>query len=546
MLAYGTDLLSRRVYTVFIKDLKTGELLKDKLEETTGRVIWANDNKTVFYIKKDMQTLLGNKVYRHVLGTDQSEDVLVYEEKDVTFYMGLGKSRDDSTLMIWHDSTIKAGVSILEANNPTGAFKLFHALEDNHEYSISKAGDDFYIRTNWNATNFRLMKVSADKTADKKAWKDVIPHRENTYFENYKVFNDNLVVSEKTRGQTNIRVINLKSGKDFNLKFNDPVFSARISSNPDMTSDKVRISYTSMTTPRSLYDFDMTNGNATLLKQTEVLGDFNPDHYASERIFIKARDGKEVPVTIAYRKNLFKKDGTNPIYQYAYGSYGSTMNPSFSSSRLSLLDRGVVYVLAHIRGGQMLGRPWYEDGKLYNKMNSFTDFMDVTKALTAQKYGAKDTVFAAGGSAGGLLIGGVINMEPELYMGVLAAVPFVDVVTTMLDASIPLTTNEYDEWGNPNEKGYYEYMKKYSPYDNVKAINYPHIYVSSGLHDSQVQYFEPAKWVAKLRELKTDQNKLVFDIDMEAGHGGASGRFKAYRDTAREYAFYFDLLGIDK
>ena len=545
-LAYATDLLSRRVYTIEIKDIKSGELLKDKLEGTTGNMIWANDNQTIFYIKKDMQTLLGNKVYRHKLGTDQKDDVLVYEEKDPTFYMGLSKSRDDSTLFIWHDSTIKAGVSTLDANTPDGEFKLFHALEDHHEYSISKAGNDYYIRTNWKAKNFRLMKVAADKTADKKAWVDVIAHRDNVYFENYEVFNDKLVVSEKTRGQTEIRVIDFKSGKDFKLKFNDPLYSANISSNPNMDSDTVRISYSSMTTPRSLYDFSMNDGSSTLLKQTEVLGDFDPANYKSERIFIKARDGKEVPVSIVYRSDMFKKDGTNPIYQYAYGSYGATMNPSFSSSRLTLLNRGVVFVLAHIRGGQMLGRPWYEDGKLYNKMNSFTDFMDVTKAVTALKYGNKKTVFAAGGSAGGLLIGGVINMEPELYLGVLAAVPFVDVVTTMLDTSIPLTTNEYDEWGNPNEKGYYDYMMSYSPYDNVKKQDYPHIYVSSGLHDSQVQYFEPAKWVAKLRDYKTDHNKLVFDIDMEAGHGGASGRFKSYKDLARRYAFYFDLIGIEK
>ena len=544
LLAYAVDLVSRRQYDIVIKDLTTGKLLKDTLKNTSGNVVWANDNKTFFYIKKDPQTLLGNRVYRHVIGTEQKDDVLVYEEKDSTFYIGLAKSRDESLIQLTHDSTIKSGVSILDANNPTGNFKLIYPLEDHHEYSISKIGNEFYIRTNWQAKNFRLMKVDVKKASNRTAWKDIIPHRENIYFEGFEIFTKKLVIKEKEMGQSHLRVIDIKSKKEIALTFNDDIYSASISANPDINNKNVRISYTSLTTPRTLYDISLEDGKKTMLKQTEVQGGYNSENYKSERIFVGARDGKKVPVSILYRKDTFKKDGSNPVYQYAYGSYGSTMNPSFRSSRLSLLDRGLVFVIAHVRGSQMLGRPWYEDGKLYNKINTFTDFIDVTKAIVEQKYGAKDKIFAAGGSAGGLLIGAVANMNPELYKGLIAAVPFVDVVTTMLDASIPLTTNEYDEWGNPNEEGYYKYMLSYSPYDNVKKQNYPHMYVSSGLHDSQVQYFEPAKWVAKLRELKTDDNTLVFDINMDTGHGGSSGRFKAYKDLARRYAFIFDLLEI--
>ena len=544
LMAYSTDLLSRRIYTIEFKDLTTGEMLPDRIVETTGQVIWANDNKTVFYIRKDLKTLLGYKVYRHKLGSSQDDDVLVYEEKDKTFYTSLGKTRDESVIYIFHSHTIKTGASLIDADKPDSDFKIFLPIEDNHEYSFAKLGNDFYVLTNWQAKNFRLMKVNADKTADKSAWVDVIPHRENVYLSDFMLFDDYLVLREKEKGQIRLRVIDHKDGAERQLKFDDPVFAASFSINPESNSRKVRLSYSSLTTPNSIYEYDMGDGSRKLLKQDKVLGDFDPANYASERIFITARDGKKVPVSLVYRKDHFKKDGTNPLYQYAYGSYGHTIEPRFSASRLSLLDRGFVYAIAHIRGGQMLGRAWYEDGKLYHKINSFTDFIDATKSLVDQGYGAKDKVFAIGGSAGGLLMGGVLNMAPELYLGVAAHVPFVDVVTTMLDSSIPLTTNEYDEWGNPNEKGYYDYMKSYSPYDNVKHQEYPNILVTTGLHDSQVQYFEPAKWVAKLRDYKTDDNLLVFDVNMEAGHGGASGRYKRFKDLALEYSFFFDLLDI--
>lgn len=542
--AFSTDTVSRRLYTIEFKDLVGDKDYSDKLMDTQGSAIWANDNQHVFYIKKDLQTLLGTEVYRHKLGTEQSKDVLVYREDDETFYTSLSKSRDGSVIYIHHSSTLTAGVSVLSADDPLGSFVPFLPLEENHEYAVEKLENDYYIYTNWNAINFRIMKVSSDKTSDKSAWTDVIAHREDVYIQDLTAFTDQLVIKEKENGETRIRLLTLSSGKSNNLGFDDPVFSASISSNPEISSDVVRISYSSMTTPPSVYDFNLTTGERKLLKQDEILGGFSPSNYQSERIFIEARDGKKVPVSIVYRKDKFNSDGSNPLFQYAYGSYGATIEPSFSGPRLSLLDRGVVYAIAHIRGSQMLGRPWYEDGKLFKKKNSFYDFIDVTKGLTAQKYGHPEKVYAMGGSAGGLLMGGVLNMAPDLYLGVGAHVPFVDVVTTMLDASIPLTTGEWDEWGNPAEKDYYDYMLSYSPYDQVERKDYPNILVTTGLHDSQVQYFEPMKWVAKLRDYKTDDNLLIFETDMEAGHGGASGRFKRYKQTALEYAFYFNLLGI--
>tara|TARA_R110002096_G_scaffold436096_2_gene667446 strand:+ start:21421 stop:23571 length:2151 start_codon:yes stop_codon:yes gene_type:complete len=544
--AFGTDTVSRRLYTLEFKNLETGEIYPDKLVDTQGTGIWASDNEHVFYIKKDRQTLLGQEVYRHKLGTDQSEDQLVYREDDETFYTALSKSRDGSVIFIHHSSTTKSGVSVLDANDPMGSFEPFLPIEDDHEYSVEKLGNDYYIHTNWQAKNFRIMKVSAGSTADKDAWQEVVAHREAVYVEDFTVFNDALVIKEKENGVNRLRVISLSSEESMDLKFDDPVFSAYISSNPEVDSDVVRLSYSSLTTPSSVYEYNLASGERELLKQDEVMGGFSSDNYLSERISIEARDGKMIPVSIVYRKDMFAKDGSNPLFQYAYGSYGATIDPSFSGPRLSLLDRGVVYAIAHVRGSQMLGRPWYEDGKLFNKKNSFYDFIDVTKGLTAQQYGHPDKVYAMGGSAGGLLMGGVLNMAPELYLGVGAHVPFVDVITTMLDPSIPLTTSEWDEWGDPSKKDYYDYMLSYSPYDQLERKEYPNILVTTGLWDSQVQYFEPMKWVAKLRDYKTDNNKLVFEIDMEAGHGGASGRFKRYKQTALEYAFFFDLLGISE
>ncbi|MEE4246737.1 MAG: S9 family peptidase [Kangiellaceae bacterium] len=544
LLAYSTDTVSRRLYTIQIKDLTTGQLYPEKLVDTSGSMVWANDNQTLFYIKKDRQTLLGYQVFRHKLGTSQTDDVLVYQEDNKSFYTGIGKAKDDSYIFIYHDSTTSKGVSMISADQPNQSATAFLPLEANHEYSIDKVGNWFYIRTNWQANDFKLMKAKLGDTADKTKWLEIIPHRADVYLQDVELFNDYLVVKEKVNGSITIKVTHWPTNKTTTLEFDDPVYVAGFTGNVDPSATTLRIYYSSMTTPMSTYDIDLVNDRRELLKQQEVLGDFRPEQYQSERIFVAARDGKKIPVSLVYRKDKFNQDGTNPLYQYGYGSYGSTNEPFFNASRLSLLDRGFVFAIAHIRGGQMLGRPWYEDGKMFNKKNTFTDFIDVTKALVELKYGHKDKVFAYGGSAGGLLMGAIINMNPELYRGVAAAVPFVDVVTTMLDESIPLTTNEYDEWGNPNNKDSYDYMKSYSPYDQITNQDYPNLLVTTGLHDSQVQYFEPMKWVAKLREYKTDNNTLLFKTDMDAGHGGASGRFRRNKERAMQYAFFLDLAGI--
>ncbi|WP_082627311.1 S9 family peptidase [Colwellia sp. TT2012] len=542
LLAYGEDTLSRRVYTVQFKDIAGNTLLADKLTGTSGGIVWGNDNKTVYYIKKDPQTLLGYQVFRHILGTAQADDEMVYEESNKAYYTSISKSKDGSSVFIWHSSTEASGVSVIDANNAKAMPQKFIEREEDHEYSISKLNDWYYIHTNWQATNFRLMKVDKNHLGDKSQWQNVIPANDAVKLENFELFTDHLVYQQRENGISRVTIQQLSTGKEQQLSFNDTAYTLHLYGNNEIGNKALRLYYTSFTTPGTDYDIDLSSLVKSKLKQTKVLGDFDSNNYASERIFITARDGKKVPVSLVYRKDIFKKDGTNPLYQYAYGSYGNTIDPYFSVSRLSLLDRGFVYAIAHIRGSEMLGRPWYEDGKKLTKMNTFTDFIDVTKALTAQGYGDKDKVFAAGGSAGGLLMGAVINMAPELYQGIAAAVPFVDVVTTMLDESIPLTTNEFKEWGNPKEKVYYDYMLSYSPYDQVKTQDYPNILVTTGLHDSQVQYFEPMKWVAKLREYKTDDNLLVFKTDMEAGHGGASGRFKRIHNTALQYSFFIDLL----
>lgn len=543
--AYGEDTLSRRVYTVLFKDINTGKLLDDKLEGTSGSLAWSNDNKTVYYIKKDPQTLLGYQVFKHLIGTPQTSDEMVYEETDKAYFTYLSKSKDDSSVFIWHSSTEASGVSVIDANDPNAMPKAFIEREDNHEYSIAIMNDWYYIYTNWQATNFRLMKVHKNKLGNKKHWQDVIPANDHVKLEDYELFTNHLVYQQREQGISRVTIKQLSTGKTQQLSFNDTAYKVNLYGNEDSKNNALRLYYTSFTMPATHYNIDLNTLEKTQLKQTNVLGDFNSNNYASERIFIKARDGKQIPVSIVYRKDSFEKSGTNPLYQYGYGSYGYTIDPSFSISRLSLLDRGFVYAIAHIRGSEMLGRPWYEDGKQLTKMNTFNDFIDVTKALTAQGYADKNKVFAAGGSAGGLLMGAVINQAPELYKGIAAAVPFVDVLTTMLDESIPLTTNEFKEWGNPKQKAYYDYILSYSPYDQIKAQHYPNMLVTTGLHDSQVQYFEPMKWVAKLRDYKTDNNTLVFKTDMEAGHGGASGRFKRLHDTALKYSFFFDILGID-
>jgi len=540
LMAYSEDTDGRRIYTVRFKDLSSNKMLDDVLEITEGQVVWANDNKTVFYVKKDLKTLLGYQVFRHELGTEQHQDVLVYEEQDSSFFMGLGKSRDESLIIIDLASTETNDMWILDANQPQGEFTALMPREEGHEFDIDKLGDTFYIVTNWQAKNFRLMIATSDTIADKSQWQTHTPHRENVLLEGVELFNDFLVLSEREQGQARFVVVN-KSAERMNLEFDDPCYYAAIAMNPEPNVAHARIYYSSLTTPGSLYNVDLTTGEKTLLKQQKVLGDFNAEDYQSERLMVSARDGVKVPVSLVYRKDSFKQDGSNPLFQYGYGAYGITIDPSFSSTSLSLLDRGFVYAIAHVRGSEMLGRSWYEHGKKQHKQNSFNDFIDITKALTEQGYANKNKVFASGGSAGGLLMGAVANQAPELYCAMGCHVPFLDVLTTMLDESIPLTTNEYDEWGNPNDPDFYDVIEAYSPYDNISAQHYPNILVTTGLHDSQVQYWEPMKWVAKMREYKTDDNILVFKTDMDAGHGGASGRFKSLEEKALEMAFFIAL-----
>lgn len=539
LLAYTEDLIGRRNYTLKVKDLSTGEVLATAIAGIDPGTVWAADNKTLFYIQKDPTTLLGNKVYRHELGN--STDVLVYAEKDPSFYMGVGKTRSKEWLYIRVESTLESEMRVLRADQPRGEFKPLLARIDNHEYLADHLNGKWTIRTNWEAPNFRLMEVAEGKAGDRGNWRNVVPHRADTFIADFALFDRYLVVGERSDGLRRIKVLP-SGGKDpYYVKSDEPAYAAFIDDNRDPAATSLRYSFIALTTPESVFDLDLATGARTLLKQDPVLGDFNSANYASERIWAPARDGTRIPVSLVYRKDTFKKNASAPMHLYAYGSYGNPTEPRFSSARLSLLDRGFVYAIAHVRGGEEMGRAWYENGKLLKKINTFTDFIDVTDFLVAQGYAAKDLVFAQGGSAGGLLMGAIANMAPDRYRGVLSNVPFVDVVTTMLDESIPLTTNEFDEWGNPKEKRYYDYMLSYSPYDNITAQAYPNILVSTGLWDSQVQYFEPAKYVAKLRAMKTDNNLLLFHINLEAGHGGKSGRFARLADTAREYAFMLYL-----
>ncbi len=544
-LAFGVDTVSRRKYTIYVKNLETGELLPDKISITTGGSTWSNDNKTLYYTTKDPETLRSNKIFRHTLGSSQKDDFLVFEEKDETYSTFVYKSKSKKFLIIGSESTLSSEYRIADANADNPEFKIFQARERNLEYSIYHFNDKFYVLTNWDAQNFRLMETPDTKT-EKENWKEVIPHRKDVLLEDVDIFKNYLVLSERKNGLNQIRIINQTDKSDYYIDFEEETYSAWTTTNLDFDTDILRYGYTSLTTPNSVYDFDMKTKEKTLLKRDEVLGDFDPANYEAKRLYATADDGTKIPISLVYRKDKFKQDGNNPLLQYAYGSYGYSMDPYFSSVRLSLLDRGFVYAIAHVRGGQEMGRQWYEDGKLLKKKNTFTDFIACSEYLIEQKYTNPDKLFAMGGSAGGLLMGAIANMRPDLYKGIIAAVPWVDVVTTMLDASIPLTTSEYDEWGNPNDKVYYDYMLSYSPYDNVKAQNYPNMLVTTGLHDSQVQYFEPTKWVAKLRAMKTDNNLLLLKINMDTGHGGASGRFKRYKETALEYAFMLDLLGINQ
>ena len=545
ILAYGTDFVSRRRYTINFMDLNTGEMLPDRIANTTGRVTWAAGSEICFYTAKNFETLRAEKIMRHEMATDSDNDVLVYFEEDEEFTCGIGKTQSEKYLVISSSQTLTTESRILRADRPEGEFRLFMPREVEHRYSIDHINDKFYIRTNTgDAVNFKLM-VAPEDNYTRSSWKDLIPHRDDVLLQGFTLFTDYLAVSERINALNNIRVFDFSSGDDYYIEFDEEVYSSRISVNEVPGSDVLRYTYTSLTTPSSVYDYNMKTREKNLLKQTEVLGDFSSDNYESERLWAAADDGALIPISLVYRKG-FERDGDSPLLLYAYGSYGSSRDPSFNPAVLSLLDRGFAYAIAHVRGGSEMGRQWYEAGKLLNKMNTFTDFNDCAEFLIDENYTRPDKLFAQGGSAGGLLMGGIVNMQPELYKGVLAAVPFVDVVTTMLDATIPLTTFEWDEWGDPREKEYYEYMLTYSPYDQVKKQDYPNILVTTGFWDSQVQYWEPAKWVAKLRDMKTDNNKLILKTNMEAGHGGASGRFERLKTTALQYAFILDLAGIEE
>jgi oligopeptidase B len=543
-LAWAEDMTGRRLYTLRFKDLASGQPAAESIPLTTGNVVWANDNLTVFYGRQDPETLRSYQIWRHRVGTDPAGDVLVFEEKDDTFECSVQRSKSDQYLFITSDQTLSTEVRLLAADNPTGTFRVFQPRQRDVEYEVEQQGDRFVVRTNLLAPNFRLMSCGLAETWLAN-WQEIVPHRAEVLLENFEVFNNWLVLTERFDGLSHLRIVPMDGSADHTPAFTDPTWAVDRAANLTMDTDELRFVYESPTTPETTYSYNMANHTRTVVKQKEVVGGYNPDDYVAEYLHVPARDGVLVPVSLVYRKG-FKHDGSAPLLLYAYGSYGYSTDAGFDASRLSLLDRGFVFAIAHIRGGQEMGRQWYEDGKLLNKMNTFTDFIDCGEYLVQQKYTQKDRLFALGGSAGGLLMGAVANMAPDLWRGIVAAVPFVDVVTTMLDESIPLTTGEYDEWGNPNEKPYYEYMLGYSPYDQVSAQAYPALLVTTGLHDSQVQYFEPAKWVAKLRAMKTDDNPLLFKINMEAGHGGKSGRYRRLEENALVYAFILDLAGIGK
>jgi len=546
MAAFSTDLVSRRQYTLQIKNLITGEIYADKVLNTTGSATWANDNKTLFYTMKDELTLRSHKIFKHKLHTDTENDIEVFHEEDETFNTFVYKTKSRKYIVIGSSSTLSSEYRILNADIPDGEFKIFQKRTKDLEYSIAHYNDSFYIISNIDkAKNFKVLKTPETQT-EKAYWQEVIAHRNNVLVEDIEIFKNYLVINERENGLNNLRIISWDGSEDYYLPFYSETYTTYIGNNPDFDSDELRYGFNSLTSPSSIIDYNFITKQSEIKKEQEVLGGkFKKENYESKRIWAIARDGVKVPISLVYKKGV-KLDGNNPLLQYAYGSYGSTIDPSFSTIRLSLLDRGFIYAISHIRGGEYLGRDWYESGKLLTKANTFTDFVDCSKYLIEQNYTSTKHLYAYGGSAGGLLMGAVINLNPELYNGILAAVPFVDVVTTMLDDTIPLTTGEYDEWGNPNDEEYYQYMKSYSPYDNIEAKAYPNMLVTTGFHDSQVQYWEPAKWVAKLRALKIDTNKLLLHTDMESGHGGASGRFESLKEVAMEYAFLLDLEGINR
>ncbi|MGE0637096.1 MAG: S9 family peptidase [Bacteroidia bacterium] len=544
LVAYGVDEISRREYVVHIKNLETGEVYKDAIPRTEGGAVWANDNKTLFYTSKNPETLLSEKIKRHVLGTDAASDVTVYEEMDKSNYIGVWKSKNNRYIVITSQATMSSEYRMIDAAKPDAAFKVFQPRMKDVLYSVTPLADKFLIKTNWNAKNFRLMECPLDKT-ESSNWKEIIPNRTDVLLEGVDEFKDFVVLTERKNGLTQLTIQSLADGKEHVLDFGEPAYAASPGSNPDYNSSTLRYQFTSLVTPYSTIDYNMATREKKLMKQAEVVGGYNAADYVTERVYATAKDGTKIPVSIVYKKG-FQKNGQAPLLLYGYGSYGNSIDAYFSSARLTLLNRGFAFAIAHIRGGQEMGRQWYEDGKLMKKMNTFTDFIDCGEFLIKENYTSKEHLYAEGGSAGGLLMGAVVNLAPDMWNGVVAAVPFVDVVNTMLDESIPLTTNEFDEWGNPKEKDAYFYMKSYAPYENVDKKNYPNMLVITGLHDSQVQYFEPAKWVAKLRATKTDNNVLLLQTNMEFGHGGASGRFDYLKDVALKYAFLFSLEGIEK
>jgi oligopeptidase B len=544
ILAYAVDTVSRRNYSIYFKNLETGKILPDIIPMSTGNVVWGNDNKTVFYVLRNETTLRSERIMKHTLGTPVSDDKEVFFEDDDTFSVSISKTKSGQYLMIGSYSTLTTEFRYLDANNPAGQFEIFQPRIRGLEYAVNHAGSYFYIRTNLDATNFRLMRTPLEKTGVEN-WQEVIPHRSDVFLTGFDLFKDFLVVQEKKDGLNHLRILPWQGSGEHYISFDEEVYTVGMNMNRVFDAEIFRFSYSSLTTPSSVFDYNMKSRERELLKQDEILGGFNSSDYVTKRDYATASDGTKIPLSIVYRKG-FVKDGSRPALLYGYGSYGATMEPWFRMNILPLLDRGFVYVIAHIRGEQFYGRQWYEDGKLLKKMNTFTDFNAAAEHLINEKYTSTQKLFAKGGSAGGLLMGAAVNLRPDLYKGIIANVPFVDVVTTMLDESIPLTTSEFDEWGNPKEEEYYYYMLSYSPYDNVEAKNYPAILVTTGFHDSQVQYWEPAKWVAKLRDMKTDDNLLLFQTQMDFGHGGASGRFQWIKDLALEYAFIFDQLGISE
>jgi oligopeptidase B len=542
LLAFATDVVGRRIYTIRFRNLATGEMLPDEIPGTTGNVVWAADDRTVFYSRQHPDTLRWYQIYRHTLGTSPASDVLVYEEKDETFRTYVFRTKSKKYIVIASNQTVSDEIRILRADDPEGEFAMFEPRRRDHEYSIDHIGNTFYIRTNDGAGNFRLMRTDEGATG-RESWEEVIPHREDVYIEDFDLFRDFLALVERKDALIHLRIRRWDGAEDHYVEFDEPAYVAALDENPEPDSSTVRFIYSSLTTPWSTYDYDAITHERTLMKREKVGGDFDPASYVTERRWAPARDGRQVPISLVYR-NGTQQNGTAPLLLYGYGSYGYASDPAFNAAVISLLDRGFVYAIAHVRGGEELGRMWYEEGRLLRKKNTFTDFIDVTEYLVRNGYGDAKRVFGSGGSAGGLLVGAVMNMRPDLYRGIVARVPFVDVVTTMLDDEIPLTTAEYDEWGDPNDREYYDYMLSYSPYDNVEPNEFPDVLVTTGLHDSQVQYWEPAKWVAKLRRANTADSRILLHTNMEAGHGGASGRFRRHRETALVYAFLLDSAGV--